>query len=149
MSISKEKDLLPLLVMLESIGKIEIYAREFKDATDFFQHDDQVKFNASLLLLINIGEQSGKLSDDLKIKYPNLPFSEIKGLRNRIAHDYIGIDYEMVYDIIIKDIPEIKLKLIFLLECELSLGTFDLGELNAAKQSQFYRHIDFSLLISK
>lgn len=149
MSISKEKDLLPLLVTLESIGKIEIYASGFNNAIDFFQHDDQVKFNASLLLLINIGEQSGKLSDDLKIKYPNLPFSEIKGLRNRIAHDYTGIDYEMVYDIIIKDIPAIKSKLIFLLKCELSLGTFDLGELYAAKQSLFYKHIDFSQLISR
>lgn len=47
MSESKSKDLLPLLVILESIGKISVYAKGFQTAPDFFMADDQVRFNAS------------------------------------------------------------------------------------------------------
>jgi uncharacterized protein with HEPN domain len=105
MSPDKANDLLPLLVMLESIGKVEIYAASFSTPEDFFQANEQLHFNASLLLLLNLGEQSGKLSADLKRKHTFLPFQEMRGLRNRIAHDYAGIDYEMVFDIIKERIP--------------------------------------------
>ena len=84
---NEDRNLLPLLVMLESVGKIEIYAHGFDDAAQFFQADDQAKFNASLLLLLNIGEQIVKLSDKIKIRIASFPFNEIRGLRNRIAHD--------------------------------------------------------------
>lgn len=143
MSGSKKNDLLPLLTMLESLGKIEIYAKGFTDATRFFIQDDQAKFNASLLLLMNVGEQSFKLSSELKSKYANLPLQQIRGLRNRIAHNYTGIDYEMVFDIVTNDVPFIKAQLTELLSLELSAGTFDVNELMAARQSTFYRHIDF------
>lgn len=143
MSRSSENDLMPLLTILESIGKIEIYVRSFDNALDFFQYDDQVKFNATLLLLLNIGEQINKLSDNVKQRHLHFPFNEIRGLRNRIAHDYTGIDYEMVFDIAKEDIPAIRLKAMLLINVELSQGTFDLGELNAAKTSLFYKHVDF------
>lgn len=133
---NKDRSLLPLLVMLESIGKIEKYAENFDDPFVFFQFDDQSKFNASLLLLLNIGEQSSRISEDIRQRNPTFPFVDIRGLRNRIAHDYIGIDYEMVFDIITNDINA------------LSSGTFDVGELIIASQSPFYKHIDFSQFLS-
>lgn len=149
MSPSEDRDLLPLLVILESVGKIEIYASEFNEAVDFFQHDDQAKFNASLLLLLNIGEQTAKLSDELRNRNASFPFNEIRGLRNRIAHDYTGIDYEMVFDIVKNDIPTIKSLLISLISTELVASKFDIREIHAAVQSPFYKHIDFSKIIPK
>ena len=148
MSQSKEQDLLPLFVILESIGKIKIYAEDFHDAYLFFHFEDQAKFNASLLLLINIGEQSLRFSKDLRTDHSHLPFDAMRGLRNRIAHDYIGIDYEMVFDIIKNDISNLELLLMALLKAEIAQGKFDMGELNAAKSSPFYRHINFDFLIS-
>lgn len=100
MSQASSKDLLPLLIILESIGKIEVYTSQFTNAFDFFHNDDQIQFNASLLLLINIGEQANRLSENLREKYPHVPFRQIRSLRNRVAHDYTGIDYEMVFDIV-------------------------------------------------
>lgn len=147
MSQTEERDLLPLLVMLESLGKVELYASGFDNAEIFFADSDQLKFNASLLLLLNIGEYSGRLSTTFKTKYNDLPFQEIRGLRNRIAHNYIGVDYEMVFDIIENDIPVIKLKLIEILRNEVVLGTFDLGEIDAARSSDFYKHVDFELFM--
>ncbi|MDR6808572.1 uncharacterized protein with HEPN domain [Dyadobacter sp. BE34] len=144
MSHASSKDLLPLLIMLESIGKIEVYTVGFNNALHFFQNDDQMHFNASLLLLINIGEQANRLSDNLRDKYKNVPFQQIRGLRNRVAHDYTGIDYEMVFDIIKTDLPPLKPNLILLIQKEISDGVFDKQELNAARQSPFYRHVDFT-----
>ncbi|WP_342083747.1 HepT-like ribonuclease domain-containing protein [Dyadobacter sp. OTU695] len=146
MSHANSNDLLPLLIILESIGKIEVYATRFTNAFDFFQNDDQMQFNASLLLLINIGEQANRLSETLRDKYPNVPFRQIRSLRNRVAHDYTGIDYEMVFDIVKTDLPALKPSLAYLIQAELGAGVFDQQELNVARQSHFYRHIDFTLL---
>lgn len=146
MSHANSKDLLPLLIILESIGKIELYTTQFNNALDFFQNDDQVQFNASLLLLINIGEYANRLSENTRNKYPNIPFQQIRGLRNRVAHDYTGIDYEMVFDIVKTDLPSVKPRLVQLILTELAAGVFDEHELNAASQSNFYRHVDFTIL---
>ena len=134
--------------MLESVGKIELYGTGFDGAIEFFQDWDQAKFNASLLLLLNIGEQIGKISNEIRSRNTSFPFNEIKGLRNRIAHDYTGIDYEMIFDIVKSDIPAIKTQLIILIKDEISRQTFDLGEIRAASESLFYRHIEFENLIS-
>ena len=56
-------DLLYLLSILESIGKILKYTEKYSEPELFFESDDQIQFNASLLLLANIGEASGKISD--------------------------------------------------------------------------------------
>ncbi|GHB72240.1 HepT-like ribonuclease domain-containing protein [Persicitalea jodogahamensis] len=147
MSRDKSQDLLPLLVILESLGKIELYAEGFSDADTFFNDGDQVRFNASLLLLLNVGEYAGRLSDELKNQSPDLPFQAIRGLRNRIAHNYTGIDYEMVFDIVKNDVPSIKSELIQKLSEEIAKGTYDLGELSAARHSTFYKHVDFESLL--
>lgn len=147
MSEPEERDLLPLLVMLESLGKIGLYVSRFENADDFFNDSDQAKFNASLLLLLNIGEYASKLSPALKNSHQNLPIQEIRGLRNRIAHNYIGIDYEMVFDIIQNDLPPVKARLLEILQVEVGKGTFDRGELEAARSSNHYRHIDFYLFM--
>lgn len=133
--------------MLESLGKIEVYASGFSDADAFFYTEDQVKFNASLLLLLNVGEYAGRLSDELKTSYPKLPFQEIKGLRNRIAHNYTGIDFEMVFDIVKTDVPVIKMELSQILAREISQGSYNMGELSAARQSTFYKHVDFEAFL--
>lgn len=146
MSHASSKDLLPLLIILESIGKIEVYTTDFTNAIDFFQNDDQIQFNASLLLLINIGEQANRLSGSVRSKYNHVPFQEIRGLRNRVAHDYIGIDYEMVFDIIKTDIPALKPDVVQLIRTEINAGVFDKHELHAASQSHYYRHVDFTML---
>lgn len=50
-------DLVFLLQILESISKIKMYSNEFIDAYSFFQCNDQMNFNASLLLIANTGNR--------------------------------------------------------------------------------------------
>ncbi len=52
-----------------------------------------------------IGEASKNLPDEFKLKYPALPWEEMYRLRNRISHEYFGIDYEIIWDIANNYIP--------------------------------------------
>jgi uncharacterized protein with HEPN domain len=46
-----------------------------------------------------IGEATKNLPNNLKDKYPSIPWEEMYRLRNRISHEYFGVDYEIIWDI--------------------------------------------------
>ena len=56
--------------------------------------------------LIQISENSDRLTDTFKITNSELPWREIKGMRNRIVHDYGIVDMTIIYDTVSKDIPK-------------------------------------------
>ena len=56
--------------------------------------------------MIQIAENSDKLTSVFKEKYKNLPWKEVKGMRNRIVHDYGFIDMTIIYDTLSRDIPK-------------------------------------------
>lgn len=143
MSINRKRDLLPLLVMLESVEKVLLYANGFESAEHFLWADDQVKFNASLLLLSNIGENVGKVSDETREIYTTFPWKKVRSLRNRIAHDYTGIDYEMVFDIIKNKLPSLRNSLEIIIKEGLANNFFVKDECIVAQNSVFYRHVNF------
>jgi uncharacterized protein with HEPN domain len=62
-----------------------------------------------------IGEASRNLSEDFCRLHPEVPWSQIVGMRNRIAHDYLSVDMEIVWDIIAHDLPTLKLRVAELL----------------------------------
>lgn len=53
-----------------------------------------------------IGEASKSVPLELKNRYPELPWGKMYGLRNLIAHEYFGIDYEMIWEISKKNLPQ-------------------------------------------
>ncbi|MFI5221497.1 MAG: DUF86 domain-containing protein [Bacteroidia bacterium] len=140
-----ENDLLYLLIILESIGKIEKYSHGFNNSVLFYQHQDQLNFNATLLLLANIGEQTSKVSDQTKEKYPDVQWQKAKDMRNRIVHDYTGIDFDITFEIVKKELPEFKNKIHSIIKTELQTGVFKKEELDVAKASKYYSHVDFNL----
>ena len=58
-----------------------------------------------------IGEAATRLPSEFKVKYTEIPWISITGLRNRIIHDYFGIDYELVWNIKTIFLPELIGKL--------------------------------------
>jgi uncharacterized protein with HEPN domain len=56
----------------------------------------------------SIGEASSKLDPDLKAKYPTVAWREMSDIRNKIIHHYFGVDYDIVWDTIKNNIPELK-----------------------------------------
>ena len=138
-----KNDLMYLLNILECIEKIILYSADCPDAEAFYENNEQMNFNATLNLLANMGENIGKISDELKQIYSDVDWSKIKGFRNRVVHDYINIDTFMVFDIIKTDLKPPKSTIMNVVGMELGKGNFDAEEYEVAKKSFYYRHIKF------
>lgn len=143
---NKKNDMLYLLNILESIEKIRVYTAETQDAEAFYQLNDQLNFNASLNLLTNIGESVSKISSDLKEEYPKINWIQIKDFRNRIVHDYVGIDLFITFDIITNDLVKFEKQIKKIVKKKISEKIFDIEELKLAADSSYYRHINFKEL---
>lgn len=63
-----------------------------------------------------IGEASSKISDEFKRNHPEISWREMKGTRNKLIHEYFGVDYEIVWDIIKNELPDLKDQIESLLE---------------------------------
>ncbi len=50
--------------------------------------------------LYNIGEQVYMLSSDFKNQYPDIPWSVVSGLRHRLVHDYEGINWSIIVEVV-------------------------------------------------
>ncbi len=79
----EKKNFTYILTILEAIEKIYLYAKNFRDADEFCQANDQMNFNACQILLLVIGEESKKISQDLKNEHESIPWHLISSLRNR------------------------------------------------------------------
>ena len=55
-----------------------------------------------------IGEASNKVDPDFKSLCPQVEWRKMSGTRNRLIHDYFGIDYDIVWDIVISKLPDLK-----------------------------------------
>lgn len=67
---------------------------------------NDILIDSIMFRIIQIGENTGKLSDKFKEANSNIPWIEVKGLRNRIVHDYGVVNFGIIYDTISIDIPE-------------------------------------------
>lgn len=55
-----------------------------------------------------IGEAAKRLSEEIKIKNPEVPWNEMYYLRNRVTHEYFRVDYEIIWDIATNYLPDNK-----------------------------------------
>ena len=63
-----------------------------------------------------IGEASKKLPEDVKSKQPDIEWRKVAGMRDRLIHDYFGVDYTIVWDVATTKLPDLREKLQSLLE---------------------------------
>jgi len=140
----EKKDLFHLLGILESAGKISDYSKGIETADEFIRAQNQMVYNACLTLLTNICEELEKLSAETKSKLTKLDLRAIKGMRNRIVHDYQNLDSYIIFDAIQKDLPPLKNTLYDVISAGLKNNIFDREDFNISKVSEFYKDIDFS-----
>lgn len=93
-----------LLDILEAIERIEKYAAKGKDA---FEADELIQ-NWMVNHISVIGEACRSLPAEFQARYANVPWADIIGMRNILAHHYFGIDEDAVWSVVEKDIPELK-----------------------------------------
>jgi uncharacterized protein with HEPN domain len=144
---NEKNDLLYLLNILEYIGKIWKYTENTNNAEELFELNEQMNLNASLTLLANIGENVSKTTEELKNNYPNIEWKKIKDFRNRIVHDYVGIDMAIVYEIITNDLKTLKPEIEKIIKDRIKQKIFDIEEIKISKESKYYNHIDFNEIL--
>lgn len=78
-----------------------------------FQHfkKDHKTVDAVIRNFEIIGEASKSLDEKIKAKYPEIPWKEMYYLRNRVSHEYFGVDYEIIWDVAKNHLPENKLQI--------------------------------------
>lgn len=85
-----------LIDIITAIKRIEDYTEGY----DFEMfRNDQKTIDAVIRNFEVIGEASKNLSTDLKIKNPDVPWQEMYYLRNKVSHEYFGVDYEIIWDV--------------------------------------------------
>lgn len=75
-----------------------------------FENDD-VLVDSVMFRMIQISENSDKLTDEFKAQYSFIPWRAIKGMRNRIVHEYGNVDLTVIYDTVKNDIPRLLCEL--------------------------------------
>ena len=93
--------------ILEAIERIEKYASGGR-AT--FDRDELVQTWVLHHLQI-IGEAVRGLSDEIRSAHPDIPWAQIAAMRNILVHDYFGIDLEEVWTAVVRDLPQLKVKI--------------------------------------
>lgn len=88
--------------MLESMHRIKKYTADL--SFEEFKESD-LRIDAVIRNLEIIGEASNNIPEEVTSKYPELPWKKMYGLRNLIAHEYFGIDYENIWKIISDELP--------------------------------------------
>ncbi|MBC7821992.1 MAG: DUF86 domain-containing protein [Planctomycetaceae bacterium] len=91
-----------------AIGKIERYIATMDH--DQFLADDMRKDAVARNLEI-IGEAVRQMPEDFKQAHTDVPWPQIAGLRNRIVHDYFGLDWEIIWHVLQNELPELKTRL--------------------------------------
>ena len=90
--------------MQEACDRISLYVSGM-DFVDFCA--DTRTVDAVVRNLEIIGEASNGISDDKKLLKPQVDWVAIKGLRNRIAHEYFGLSLSVIWAIVQNDLPEL------------------------------------------
>lgn len=98
-----ERDELYLVHISECIDRIRSYIVGGRD--NFFS--DSKTNEAVLRSLQTLSESTKRLSSEVKAPYSEIEWSKIAGLRNVLVHEYLGVDLELIWEVLDQDLPQL------------------------------------------
>ncbi|MES2961725.1 MAG: HepT-like ribonuclease domain-containing protein [Pseudomonadota bacterium] len=104
-------DKIYLIHILECIEKTERFLENKKHLKDSEMVDDAIIRNLQIM-----AESTQRLSEKIKINIHDIPWRDISDFRNKLVHDYLGIDLEIIYDVIENELPNLKKKILEILQ---------------------------------
>jgi uncharacterized protein with HEPN domain len=91
--------------ILDAIRQVESYTAEIdRDAFEV----DRMRQDAVVRQIEIIGEASRNLSEAFRDEHDSIPWPDIIGMRNRVAHDYMSVDMDIVWEVVHHDLPRLK-----------------------------------------
>jgi len=103
----KKDCLVYLKHILDAIHRIEKYTERI-DYMDFMENN---LVQAGVIREMKIiGEATKRLSDEFKGKYAGIPWRKIAGMRDKLIHDYMGVDMDAVWNVVERDMPQLRVK---------------------------------------
>lgn len=99
-----DKDAGLLWDMLQACSDAWEFSREVE--WEDFMRDRKLQLAVERCLEI-VGEAAGKISAEFQAANPQIPWRQIKGMRNILIHDYGHISYELVYETVTEKVPEL------------------------------------------
>ena len=97
----------------ESVERIEEYTQGM--SKEHFMEDIQTQ-DAIIRRLEIIGEAVKNIPEDFRSKYPDIPWKQVAGMRDVLIQGYFGVNLERVWAVVKRDLPELKPKVLRILE---------------------------------
>lgn len=99
----------------DCMQRIQFYTKNLD--LDSFENN-QLIIDATLRNFTILGEATANIPESIKVKYSNIPWREMKDMRNKVSHEYFGVDLSIVWEIITHFIPENKKQIEHILQIE-------------------------------
>lgn len=93
-----------LLEILDAIERIDRYAARGRDAF----YADELIHTFMLYRIGSIGESVKGLSTPFRARHPDVPWKQIAGMRDLVSHRYFGVDLDVVWATVERDIPALR-----------------------------------------
>ncbi len=105
---SKRSDIDLIEDILFCLSKIKNYVSDlsYESFLEDYKTQDAIIRNIEI-----IGEANKKISEELKQKYPDIPWKMIAGTRDRLIHGYFGVNIDIVWQIATMDVPKLEQQL--------------------------------------
>ncbi|NMG83161.1 MAG: DUF86 domain-containing protein [Methanosarcinales archaeon] len=92
----------------EAAARIEIYI----EGMNYEQFLEDIKTQDAVVRNLEIiGEAAKNISDDVKERHPQIVWKKLAGVRDRLVHHYFGVNYDIVWVIVKKELPEVILQI--------------------------------------
>jgi uncharacterized protein with HEPN domain len=97
-----------LLHIIDAIQSIEEFTKEISYA----EYIEDFKLRLALIKLLEIiGEASGGITSQTQEQFPEIEWTILKSVRNVLVHEYFGVDYDIIWNVIKSKTPDLKARI--------------------------------------
>jgi uncharacterized protein with HEPN domain len=104
---SEKRDIkLYILDILQAIDEINEFVVNFSNGDELA--NNKIVYKAVLMNFIIMGEAARNLYEEVRANHPEVEWKDIMNMRNKLVHEYFGVDNRVVWDAINNNFPELK-----------------------------------------